>query len=256
MRIALVQMAASVDDLASNQEKIGGFVRQCIEEGAQLICFPEMALIGYGFDHMNERLSQQATMLKELQVMAIEYGITVMVGGIEACDEDLYIAQFVITQTIESYRKIHIGVKEGQYVCSGDEIKVFHIRELTIGLMLCYDGHFPELATIMKDQGAQIILNPSASPNLPHKRVAMWEKYLVARAYDNRIWVGAMNLRFKGKGGGTFVVNGDGDTIASTALDQDIMTIVDYKSETYSEKAMKRRDFTVDRRTELYKKYR
>jgi len=141
-------------------------------------------------------------------------------------------------------------------VTKGDAIKDFSCKALTFGIMLCYDGHFPDLATIMADQGAQLIFNPSASPNDPAKRLTMWQKYLPARAYDNRVWVAGLNLPFKGKGGGMALWNSDGDCVKTYADQEDAMVIFDWYETVYNKTSMKQRDFKVDRCPDVYDKYR
>lgn len=248
-------MSAAVDDLNRNNEKIITYVEVAIKEGATLICFPEMVMIGYGFYKLAERLAYQNHLMEKLIAIARNNGVTILIGGIESIEPHYYISHFVINDTIDTYRKIHIGQKEGHYVTSGEDVKVFKIGDLTFGIMTCYDSHFPELSTIMANQGAQIIFNPTASPNDPKKRTAMWQKYLPARAYDNRVWVMATNLRFNNKGGGTMVVNSDGDVVKLSISDEDEMVLVEYHKKTYSQTSMRDRDFKIDRRDDIYKKY-
>ena len=256
MKVAMVQMTASTVAIQENEKLIMSYCAAAVAKGAHLICFPEMALIGYSFEDLSERLLQQKQVIKGLHQFSKETGLSIIIGGIEADEGQYYIAQFVIDKEIDSYRKIHIGQKERSFVVSGDTIKVFDCQGIKLGLILCYDGHFPELVTIMAEKGAQLILNPSASPNKAERRVAMWRKYLIARAYDNRLWVAATNLRFKGKGGGILVVDGDGQEVAASTEDKDDMIIFDYVPGTYSSTSMMKRDFKIDRRQDIYDKYR
>ncbi len=256
MKIALVQMTASVDNSQQNETLIMGYIDEALKLGVTHICFPEMSMVGYGFEHMTERMIQQDGLMARLQGRSMESGLTIIVGGLEAYEGNTYISQYVIGSSIESYRKIHVGQKERLYVKSGEEIKIFECNGIKVGLMLCYDGHFPELTTIMAELGAELILNPSASPNNPESRLEMWQKYLTARAYDNRVWVAATNLRFKGKGGGMLVIDGDGQEVVSSSVKKDEMMVFDYTPVNYSKTSMKKRDFKVDRRQDIYDKYR
>lgn len=256
MKIALVQMTASVDNSQQNETLIMGHIDASIKQGVTHICFPEMSMVGYGFEHMTERMIQQDMLMTKLQERSIESGLTIIIGGLEACEGSTYISQYVIGSSIESYRKIHVGQKERLHVKSGEEIKIFECDGIKVGLMLCYDGHFPELATIMAEQGAELLLNPSASPNNPERRLEMWQKYLTARAYDNRVWVAATNLRFNGRGGGMLVIDGDGQEVMSSSVNKDEMMVFDYTPVNYSKTSMKKRDFKVDRQQAIYDKYR
>lgn len=257
MKIAVVQMSASIEAPLMNEEKIHQYILDAAEAEVHLICFPEMALIGYGFENLEERVKTQNATIQRLQVLAKTYHMTLLVGGIEYDEilDDYYIAQYVINDHIETYRKIHIGQKEGAYVASGESIKTFEVDGLKFGIMLCYDGHFPELCTIMAAQGAKLIFNPSASPNKPSDRLRMWEKYLIARAYDNRQWLIGNNLRFNGKGGGMMVVDSDGVRVDQCELEADHMMVVEYVATDYRSGSMKKRDFALDRRDDIYRKY-
>lgn len=255
MKIAMVQMSASTVDLASNYEKIISYCKTATDKGIQIICFPEMALIGYGFDGIEDRLDQQSKMLEELHTYARSFGLTILVGGIDRSESKDYLCQYVIDETIDVYHKIHVGSREQAHIAFGDTIKIFEVKGLKIGVILCYDGHFPELCTVMKQMGAHIIFNPSASPNDPKKRVAMWQKYLTARAYDNRCMVVATNLMFKGKGGGMLAIDSDGNKVSECIQSIDTMQILEYEMVDYEANTMRKRDFTKDRRQKVYNRY-
>lgn len=255
MKIGMVQMSSVTDNLMDNEKVMTVYIMEAVEAGAKMICFPEMALVGYSFEDMDRRINDQYKIIETLQKMAVTHGITIVVGGLEKEADTYYISQFVLGETLESYRKIHVGQREGTYVGRGKAIKTFKTQGIEWGIMLCYDGHFPEIATIMANQGAMLILNPSAAPNRPEDRVTMWQKYLTARAYDNRVWVAATNLRFQGKGGGILVINAEGNRVDQSVEPSDGLVLFDFEPQIYSKTSMKKRDFKVDRRAEIYKQY-
>lgn len=256
MKIALIQMAVEAN-LTANHEKIITYLKEALTKKAEIVCFPEMSLGGYDLKARDQK-SRDAhdAVLTSIQAFAAEHGMTVLIGDLEVAEGQSYISQYVLNERVETYRKIHVGQRERTYVSPGEVIQTFQHKSLTFGIMLCYDGHFPELSQIMAGQGAKIIFNPSASPNNPGRRVSMWEKYLVSRAYDNRVWIAATNLRFNGKGGGMGVWNSDGHLVDDyrEALDQCL--IFDYEEKEYSRTSMKNRAFDVDRRQDIYDKYR
>lgn len=254
MKIAMVQVYASTQDMAANYNKIAGHVREASEQGVTCICFPELTLTGYDLNKSDETIDKQYDYLEALRTLAEQLNMTILVGGIERDGTKRYIAQFVLHHTIESYRKIHIGNKEKAYVTPGEKIHVFQSRGLTFGIMVCYDTHFPELASIMTRMGAQVIFAPSASPNDPRKRIEMWKKYMVARAYDNRITVLATNLIFGEKGGGMIGYDGRGELRLSLASLEDYRMIIDLKSYDFHKKGMRDRLFHHDRQPLIYQK--
>lgn len=255
MKVALVQLESSITNISINELSILKYVNKAINDGVKLICFPEMALCGYSLENIKSREIEQRELIKKLYVVSKKSNITICIGGIEQSNSDpdkYYITQYVIAQTITGYRKTHLGQREKAVFSQGNEIPVFNIDGTTFGIMTCYDGHFPELTSKMALKGAQFILHPSASPSETWKRLKFWKRYLVARAYDNRVWIMALNLCFCKKGGGILVYDGNGDVISETETNENKMIYIDFKHTTYNTHRMCNRDFKADRRDDLY----
>jgi predicted amidohydrolase len=79
-------------------------------------------------------------------------------------DGDLYNICYLCRRdgTIESQYKIHPtpSEKKDWAMKGGEQIKVFDTDFGRIGILICYDSEFPELARIMADQGVQILVVP------------------------------------------------------------------------------------------------
>jgi len=251
MKIALVQTKPNINDFEDNYKVILEFLDKALKGKADLICFPEMALCGYEIQGIREREISQKSYIMKLQQYSIDNKITICIGGIEKDNDLYYISHYVINNEIQRYRKTHVGKKESTVFSSGNDMPIFEIENVKFGIMTCYDGHFPELALKYALKGAKFILNPSAAPNLPSKRLNMWSKYLVARAYDNRVWVLATNLLFNGKGGGLITYDSNGDKVMSHSGENEYMEIVEVSFTDYS-KTMRNRIFNEDRRVDLY----
>lgn len=96
---------------------------------------------------------------------------------------------------IAKYRKMHlfdIDVKGGQYfkesdtLTAGDDIAVFDTEFGKMGICICYDFRFPELARLMVDEGARSILCPAAF-NMTTGPMH-WELMFRQRAVDNQVF--------------------------------------------------------------------
>lgn len=255
MKIAIVQTKPVINEIDNNMKTILSLVDEAKEQEVELICFPEMAFNGYSFDNMEWQVNEQKKYLNLLRAKASIYDITIVIGGIEKVEDKYYLAQYVIDEEISSYHKIHIGSKESRFIAAGEDIKVFTKDDLTFGIMMCYDTHFPELCTYMALSGANLILAPSAVPNDPFNRVETWKKYLVARAYDNRVYVAANNLIFHQGGGGMICYNPNGDMIDCSSSNNEDMLVFEVEKQNYSKTSMKQRNFILDRKPEVYKKY-
>lgn len=259
MKIGLVQLEALSENLTFNQENILNFLDQGIKEELDLICFPEMALCGYSMDNIKEREILQRPILKNILEVTSKNNITISIGGIEkskGSNKDYYITQYVVSDNIYGYRKTHLGEKERLFFKEGDFIPNFNVNNTKFGIMTCYDSHFPEFATQLSLSGANFILNPSASSNASEKRLSIWDKYLGARAYDNRVWVMATNLCFNNKGGGIAVYDSDGNKVADYSGSDNHMISFEFKEKKYEALSRINRNFNSHRRSDLYNRNR
>ena len=74
-------------------------------------------------------------------------------------------------------------------VTPGTEALVFETELGTIGMIICYDGDFPELARVLAIKGAEVIVRPAALL----RSFEIWEMTNRARAYDNHVYMVACN---------------------------------------------------------------
>lgn len=254
MRISIAQTKPHIGQVKNNGERILAYINEGLKEEVDLILFPEMAMPGYTFEAMDTVINDQNTLIHQIESLLENHDTKVIIGGLEKEESKYYLSQYVIGKTIETYRKIHIGKKESLYVSPGETMKVFKKNTFSFGIMMCYDTHFPELATQMALNGAQVIFAPSAVPNLPEKRVADWKKYLIARAYDNRVYVIANNLIFGERGGGTIAINPFGEVVFESVSLEEGLVSLDLKRFEFSKTGMKNRDFKMNRKPEIYNK--
>ena len=68
---------------------------------------------------------------------------------------------------------------------AGNRADVFETALGSIGMILCYDGDFPELSRLLAVKGAEIIVRPSALL----RSFDIWYITNAARAYDNHVYV-------------------------------------------------------------------
>lgn len=104
------------------------------------------------------------------------------------------------------YRKIALfcDEKRGKH---GEELKIFDINGLKVGLTICYDFYFPEYSRILTFMGADLIINVGGAYK---KQEKMWESLVLARAIENQIFVVVSGfLRKNEKTGGSMIVSPD-----------------------------------------------
>jgi NAD+ synthase (glutamine-hydrolysing) len=191
LRIALCQMNATVGDLAGNAELIRAGIAAAKDAGAQLVCFPELALTGYPPEDLLLRehfLSDTGARLRELAGAA--QGIVAIVGFPERIAGArrgrtgrssgspgpvatvLHNAAAVLAEgSVQGvYRKVHLpnyGVfDEQRYFKPGDPRGLtVQVAGVGVGVTVCEDLWVAGApATAEADAGARLIVNVSASP--------------------------------------------------------------------------------------------
>lgn len=140
--------------------------------------------------------------------LAAEHKIYLVAGSMPERDEEghIYNTSYVFDRTgkqIGKHRKMHlfdINVKGGQYfkesdtLTPGNQVTVFDTEFGKMGLCICYDLRFPELARLMVDKGAQVIIVPAAF-NMTTGPLH-WELMFRQRAVDNQVYtIGAAPAR-------------------------------------------------------------
>ena len=93
-------------------------------------------------------------------------------------------------QLMGTYNKTHLWAGERFWFRAGDRYPVFHMDFGTVGLMICYDGGFPEVSRILALSGAELILCPSA---FPIRDKDMWDTYFGSRSLENCCFVAGIN---------------------------------------------------------------
>ncbi len=90
-------------------------------------------------------------------------------------------------QLVGKYRKVCLPRDEvADGVAPGDEYPVFDTKLGKIGMMVCYDGFFPEVARQLTANGAEIIAWPvwGCNPLLARARAAENHVYIVSSTYE------------------------------------------------------------------------
>jgi predicted amidohydrolase len=97
--------------------------------------------------------------------------------------------------TVDLYKKWFLPTsgpfEEKIFFDQGEELPVFHTSFGNIGLLICYDLNFPELAKALTLQGADLLICISAAPSTSKK---YFETLLPARALENTVFMAYVNL--------------------------------------------------------------
>ena len=166
-----------------------------------MICLPEMFSCPYETPNFPVYAEPGGgPSWQTLSGLAERYQVYLSAGSVPESDENgnVYNTAYVFDREgrqIAKHRKVHlfdIDVKGGQRfkesdtLTAGDKSTVFETEFGPMGLCICYDFRFPELARRMVLDGAQVILVPAAFNMTTGP--AHWEILFRSRAVDNQVF--------------------------------------------------------------------
>lgn len=204
VQLAPVPGPLSPEVVRKNLDKCVDLVRRCVDAtGAELVVLPETATTGFTPDCSTEELWDLVSevpgpVTEPVQQVARDLGVHVCVGTYERGPQrgTVYNASVLIDpdgEVVGVYRKTHPFCTEhvdgGGWVTPGDTVTVVDTPLGKIGMIVCFDGDYPELSRIQAVQGAEVILRPSALL----RSADIWELTSRARAYDNHVFVVGAN---------------------------------------------------------------
>jgi beta-ureidopropionase len=202
---ACVQIAVTPNNVQANIAKgIKWLKRAASEHNADLVVFPETVTTGYETGLTPEALwdlvdEVPGNITEDIQAEAADLGVHVVWPSYRRGPErgEVYNSSILIGpkgEIIGIYDKTHPAPWErrshGGWVCVGTAAEVYETELGTIGMIICYDGDFPELSRILAVKGAEIIVRASAL----QRSYDIWYITNSARAYDNHVYVVASNL--------------------------------------------------------------
>ncbi len=200
IRIAAVSSGAVFGSTERNLDTIEEWAKRLHDEDVQIACFPELSVSGYHLTGEIDKYCDTApgVLTERLAHIAGLYRMTIIAGIPEGTSKGIYISQAVVTPEKYDglYRKVHLSPEEQKIFFPGRDAPLFQWKGFRFGLGLCYDAHFPELASVYALKGADIIFYAHASPRpeTSAEKLKRWMRYLPARAYDNSVYVAACNM--------------------------------------------------------------
>lgn len=203
IKIALCQMSVT-DDKQRNIQEARHAIAEAAASGADLVVLPEMWNCPYSNDsfptYAEDISSGYAPSYSFLSDSAKEHKVVLVGGSIpEKSEDSLFNTCFVFGRDgkmLGYHRKLHlfdidipgkITFKESDTLAQGALPTVIDTEVGRLGIGICYDIRFPELAQIYASRGVQIIIYPGAF-NMTTGSVH-WELLQRARAVDNQLFV-------------------------------------------------------------------
>jgi len=254
-----VQMDIKPADITMNLKSAISLVERSLKFDPNLIVFPEMFATGFSYpyiqkiakDHFNELISF-------LLNLAFRTNACIVGGSIPEMHEDkLYNTSIIASperKVIGYSRKIHpfTLTDEVKYFTGGDTISVIETPLAKLGINICYDLRFPEIARKQTLDGAEILIVPA---QFPRPREHHWETLLKSRAIENQVFAVGVN-RVGGRNpeyfGHSMIIDPYGNVIEGLDDKEDILIgEIDMNRLEEVRKAM---PVLLDRRPEVYEK--
>ena len=266
------------EDMSSGVQAACRLVEQAARREADVICFSELFLTPFFPNTLTQEyerffLELPSPITDPLFGLAREKRMAMIFPYGERRGSYFHNSALVIDREgrhLGTYRKTHIpgilpsgleggtGSYEKLYFAPGEDLPVFDLDGVTIGIQICYDRKYPEGSRSLALDGAKIIFMPicAASYGETKHRVDTWELPLRSCAYENGVFVVAVNRAGDEHGrqhiGKSMVVNPvgaeimgvtetDGDEVLVRTLDLDDV-----------DRARKSLPWWRDRRPDLY----
>jgi len=196
--VATVQMEPELGQMEENLIKMSEFIaRIATEQSVDLIIFPELITTGYEVGPHFPQLAQRVPgpTVNLIAQRASELGVHVAFGMVskEKVESILYNTVVLVGpdgDLIGQCHKMHLRGEERIAFRPGHRINTFETAFGTVGLMVGWDLAFPEVARGLVLEGAELLV---VCANWEQPNADEWRVYLLARAYENAVFVAAAN---------------------------------------------------------------
>ncbi len=200
IKLALCQMNV-IDNKDENLKTASSMIARSVDENADFIVLPEMFNCPYSNDKFIEyqESEKDSPTLDLISELACKNNVYILAGSIpEKEDKKLFNTSYLFNRKgkiIAKHRKMHlfdidvkdmITFKESDVLTAGDEFTIADTEFGKIGIGICYDVRFPELARIMVENGALALFYPGAFNMTTGP--AHWELLFRSRALDNQVF--------------------------------------------------------------------
>lgn len=167
IRIAAVSMNSPIDQQEQTLAAMGQWVQRAAEQKADLVFFPELIVHGHCTPNTWELAEAvpDGKCVRQLADWARQHELTICAGLSEKERDIVYNTQVVVGPRgyLGKQRKLHLSRDEVLYYKGGREFNVIDIGKCKLGISICYDNQFPEVARILALRGADVILMPHAA---------------------------------------------------------------------------------------------
>jgi len=175
IRVGLINAIPEVWALEANWCTFEDLATQAAEQGAQLICTPECFLDGYVVEQDEEGWTEERfrsisqslegnNYLRRARDFARQHQVHLVFGFTELAESGSYNSAALINdqgELLGCYHKTHLMSHDAVRFLPGQELPTWETDLCKIGIMICMDRNFPEVARTLKIRGAEVIMVPA-----------------------------------------------------------------------------------------------
>jgi len=192
LRVGFFQFAPKFGEVATNLSKIVSALRG---SEADIIVLPELAFTGYFFQDRSELASlaedpAKSSTVSSLIALCRDCDFFLVAGFAERRADKIFNSALLVggDGVLHTYRKLHLFNTEREYFDPGDTpLETIELRGARIGIMLCFDWVFPEVARVLALKGADLLCHPS---NLV---LTYCQKAMLTRCLENSVFAVTAN---------------------------------------------------------------
>jgi len=165
VRIAVVQQDGNPGQVRANLEKALHFAEEALSQNADVILFHEELLVAYVENARELAEPVDGPTSRAFQDLLRGTDALVIYGLTEKDHNDYYISAPIVSEdgVIENYRKTHLWWKadglrhEPTFYKPGNKLVTFDVKGYKSGIMICYDGDFPEMTRSYANLGCKLL---------------------------------------------------------------------------------------------------
>ena len=261
LKIGFLQFEPKFGAVTQNIAKVVSTLKNA---DADLIVLPELAFPGYYFQDRSELVSlsedpENSSTVDSLTHLCRERNFFLITGFAEKCADKIFNSALLIGPggILHTYRKLHLFNTEKKHFDPGDTpLETVKVRDAKVGMMVCFDWAFPEVARTLALQGADVLCHPS---NLV---LPLCQQAMLTRCLENSVYAVTANrigadirpqgeIRFTGQ---SQVAAPRGEIVYRATPNQEELYIVEIDLGLARDKFITdRNDILQDRRPEFYK---
>lgn len=265
MKLALYQMRCETDKDANLHKSLAA-IHTASHHGADLILFPEIHLSQFFPQYPDSGAEQYAATVDGTVVQAFreasKVGHIMAVPNFYLSEDGSYFDASVLIdadgEIIGVQKMVHIAQAEqfyeqSYYAPSNDGFHVYDTAVGKIGMVICFDRHYPESIRTEALMGADLILIPTANVKAEPSEMFQWE--IRVQSFQNSVPIAMCNRVGQEDGmdfsGASIITDADGNLLALAGSEETILYAeVDMNQ---AKRTRNRRPYTQLRRTEWYR---